>query len=218
MDAKLLEFAHLLRENGVRVSPAEDIDSFAAIRLVGLSDRQLTKDVLRATMIKRAVDVGVFDELFDLYFSGLGEALKAATQRAQEAVGNDPAQFEDLLRRLEQLLAEQGQDLSEMAREWLRNDEARVEQRIREAIQEGQKGQGTNPTQAEGQMSHALAQTLGLAGLLQEIEAPSPRALSPDCDHILQALGEPRDGLSHPPHVVLGEVVKILLAERLESL
>ena len=171
MDSKLLEFAHLLRENGVRVSPAEDLDSFAAIRLVGLGDRQLTKNVLRATMIKRAVDVAVFDELFDLYFSGLGEALKAATQRAQEAVGTDPSHFEDLLRRLEKLLAEQGQDLSELAREWLRNDEARVEQRIREAIQEGQKGQGTNPTQPEGQMSHALAQTLGLAGLLQEIEA-----------------------------------------------
>ncbi|MGH7804437.1 MAG: VWA domain-containing protein [Candidatus Binatia bacterium] len=171
MDAKLLEFAHLLRENGVRVSPAEDLDTFAAIRVVGLGDRQLTKDVLRATMIKRAVDVAVFDELFDLYFSGLAEALKAATQRAQEAVGNDPARFEELLQRLEKLLAEHGQDLSELARDWLRDDEARVEQRVRQAIQEGEKGQGTNPTSAEGQMSHALAQTLGLAGLLQEIEA-----------------------------------------------
>ena len=171
MDSKLLEFAHLLRHNGVRVSPAEDLDTFAALRLVGLADRQMTKDVLRATMIKRAVDVSVFDELFDLYFSGLGEALKAATERAQEATGMDPASFQKLLDRLERLLKEHGKDLSELAKDWLRDDEARVEQRVREAMQEGEKGQGANRASQEGQISHSLAQSLGLAGLLQEIEA-----------------------------------------------
>ena len=76
MDDKVIAFATLLRQNGLRVSVAEDMDGFRALQCIGLSDRAACKDALRATIIKRGVDVPVFDELFDLYFSGLAPLLR----------------------------------------------------------------------------------------------------------------------------------------------
>lgn len=169
MDDRVIEFANLLRQNGVRVSPAEDLDSFAALRLLGLRSRDAIRDGLRATMVKRAVDVPVFDELFDLYFGGIAELLKAAEERSQQATGLDPGDFQRLLERLEQLLREQGESLSEAAREWLRDDNGRVEQRIRDSLDRSGAGQMERSYQ-EGQYSHALANSFGLSDVLRELE------------------------------------------------
>src|SRR6266542_4495361 len=78
MDDKVIEFTHLLRHNGLKVSAAENMDTFAALGLVGIADRQTFKDALRATLVKRVVNIPVYDELFDLYFTGLGEIIKAS--------------------------------------------------------------------------------------------------------------------------------------------
>lgn len=169
MDDKLIEFSNLLRQNGVRVSIAEDLDSFAAVRVLGLGNREALKSGLRASMVKRAVDVPIFDELFDLYFSGVQQLLKAASARAQEATGLDPAEFQKLLEALEKMLEAQGQELSELAKDWLRSDNGRVEQRVREALEQARVGEIQRPYQ-EGQFTHGMANAFGLRELLQEIE------------------------------------------------
>ncbi len=170
MDQRLIEFSNLLRHNGVRVSVAEELDSLAAARILGLSSRQVLKSGLRATMVKRAVDVPVFDDLFDLYFSGIHELIQGASRRAQEATGLDPADFQRLLDELEKLLNEQGDDLSDLAKEWLRNDSGRVEQRLREAVDQAGVGEIDRPYQ-EGQFTHGMANAFGLSEILQQIEA-----------------------------------------------
>jgi uncharacterized protein with von Willebrand factor type A (vWA) domain len=76
VDARLVEFASLLRTNGVRVSPAEVADAVEAAALVGLEDRASFRAALRATLVKRARDVPTFDALFELWFSGLGRLLE----------------------------------------------------------------------------------------------------------------------------------------------
>ena len=76
MEEKLVEFANLLRENGVRVSLAETLDAFSASELTGLGERDVFRAALRSTMVKRASELPVFEELFDVYFSGLGEIIK----------------------------------------------------------------------------------------------------------------------------------------------
>ena len=78
MDDKIISFVGLLRQNGVRVSFSESMDTFRALDLVGLGSRGGVKDVLRTTLVKRAVDVPTYDQLFDLYFSGVGEIVKGA--------------------------------------------------------------------------------------------------------------------------------------------
>src|SRR6266481_6968459 len=73
MDAKLVEFSNLLRQNGLRVSLAESMDMLRALAVVGLPDHGDRKSTLRATMVKRSVDLPIFETLFDLFFSGLAD-------------------------------------------------------------------------------------------------------------------------------------------------
>ena len=97
MDDKLIEFTHLLRQNGLKVSVAENMDTFAALGLTGIGDRQILKDTLRATLVKRVVDIPVYDELFDLYFTGLGEIIKAASASTMNALEMSEEEFQRFL-------------------------------------------------------------------------------------------------------------------------
>ena len=60
MDEKLVEFANLLRQNGVRVSLAETLDALSATRVTGLAEREAFRAALRTTMVKRAGDLPLF--------------------------------------------------------------------------------------------------------------------------------------------------------------
>ena len=80
MDERLVEFSALLRQNGVRVSVAESMDAFRALAVTGLLERSEVRAALRTTMVKRSVDVPVFEELFDLFFSGLGQTITTITK------------------------------------------------------------------------------------------------------------------------------------------
>jgi uncharacterized protein with von Willebrand factor type A (vWA) domain len=75
VEARIVEFAGLLRQNGVRVSPAEVADAVEAAVAAGIADRETLRAALAATMVKRAADHETFDRLFALHFSGLRELL-----------------------------------------------------------------------------------------------------------------------------------------------
>jgi uncharacterized protein with von Willebrand factor type A (vWA) domain len=75
VEARIVEFARLLRQSGVRVSPSEGADAVRAAALAGTGDRASFRAALRATLVKRGADVPVFDRLFELHFSGLGRVL-----------------------------------------------------------------------------------------------------------------------------------------------
>ena len=70
MQDQIIEFANVLRRNGVRVSLSENIDAFRAIDLLGIEDPSLFRAALRTTLVKRTIDLRPFDELFDLFFLG----------------------------------------------------------------------------------------------------------------------------------------------------
>jgi uncharacterized protein len=169
MDAKVVEFTALLRRNGVRVSLAETMDVFQALDLIGLGDRDTVRAALRATAVKRAVDVPTFDRLFDLYFSGLGEAIREVTAATQAAIGLDEEDFARFLEQLEQLLKEQGIELSPLAQALLRADAGRLEQLLRDAAREARLGEIEHGFQ-EGRFTHAMAAALGLGDLGAELD------------------------------------------------
>src|SRR5262245_13035171 len=169
MDAKVVEFTALLRRNGVRVSLAETMDVFQALDLIGLGDRETVRAALRAAAVKRAVDVPTFDRLFDLYFSGLGEAIREITAATQAAIGLDEEDFARFLEQLEQLLKEQGIELSELAQALLRADGGRLEQLLRDAAREARLGEIEHGFQ-EGRFTHAMAAALGLGDLGAELD------------------------------------------------
>ena len=170
MDDKLVEFAHLLRENGIKVSAAENMDTFAALGLIGIRHRQTFKDALRATLVKRMVDIPVYDELFDLFFTGLGEIIKAAGASTMAAMEMTEEEFQRFLEQVEEALKNMGMDLSELARALLTNNTGQLERQLREAAQ-GANLQNIQRSFQEGQFANALAQLLGFGQLAQELNA-----------------------------------------------
>jgi len=116
MDDKFIEFTHLLRQNGLKVSAAENMDTLAAVGLTGIRNRLVLKDTLRATLVKRVVDIPVFDELFDLFFTGLGEIIKRASSDTMDAMEMTEEEFQKFLEQLEQTLKNMGTELSELAK------------------------------------------------------------------------------------------------------
>ena len=169
MDAKIVEFTALLRANGLRVSMSEHLDAFHAVAALGIGDRQSFKDILRAAMVKRAIDVPVYDELFDLYFSGLGEAVRQSATALQDAMQLTEREFQSLMDQLAELLRDLDVDLSELAQALLQNDTGRLERLLRDAAEQAN-AQSIERSYQEGRFSHSTAQSLGLGGLTEELD------------------------------------------------
>lgn len=70
-------FVDLLRRAGLRVSTAETIDAARALATVGVDEPDTVRAALAATLVKRAVDRALFDDLFALYFRRAAPALPA---------------------------------------------------------------------------------------------------------------------------------------------
>ncbi|MAE96442.1 MAG: hypothetical protein CL910_17475 [Deltaproteobacteria bacterium] len=139
MQQKIVEFTNLLRKSGVRVSVAESIDAFMALDELSLSDREIFKDALRTTMVKRSEDIATYDQLFDLYWSAFYDGLKNSFE---QAAGDMEGEFdlEQMMKAIQEGLqnmeGDPGElDLSELAKALLSQDMDKLEQLIREAAE-----------------------------------------------------------------------------------
>jgi uncharacterized protein len=133
MEDRIVEFANVLRRNGVRVSLSENMDAFRALRLVGLRDPLLFRNALRTTLVKRSSDLKPFDELFDFFFLGIGQAIDALDRHMMEELGLTPEEFQQMLEQIQRLLQDMEGDLSELTRALLTGDRGELERLIREA-------------------------------------------------------------------------------------
>ena len=95
MQRTLEDFLRALRDNEVRVSPAEAIDAHRAVTEVGYADRGLLRDALCVTLAKSEDEVVRFDTCFDTFFSrGAG----AAATSDDRVGGASPPGAPDLVR------------------------------------------------------------------------------------------------------------------------
>ena len=136
MENRIVEFACVLRRNGIRISLSENMDAFRALELIGISDPSAFRHSLRATLIKRTGDVQPFEELFDYFFLGIGQALDAVDRRIMDELGLTPEQFQDMLEQIQRLRKEMEGDLSSLTRALLDNNRGEIERLLRESIQQ----------------------------------------------------------------------------------
>ncbi|HVO96038.1 MAG TPA: VWA domain-containing protein [Terriglobales bacterium] len=136
MEDRIVEFSTVLRRNGIRVSLSESMDSFRALALLGIEDPVLFRNALRATLVKRTSDVKPFDELFDFFFLGIGQALDAIDRRIMNELGLTPEQFQEMLEQIQRLLKEMEGDLSELSKALLQNNRGEIERLLRDAMQQ----------------------------------------------------------------------------------
>ena len=112
MEGRILKLISALRASGVRVSLAESAEAFSAVDLMGILRREDFRLSLRATLIKNAQDLAVFDKLFPLFFgsgqppAGSGNLAEDLTPEEARMLAEALRNFSDKLRQnLERLLS-----------------------------------------------------------------------------------------------------------------
>jgi uncharacterized protein with von Willebrand factor type A (vWA) domain len=126
VDARIVEFAEVLRQNGIRVSPAEVQDAARAAAWVGLGDRTAFKEALRATMVKRALDEDAFVRAFDLYFSGAARMLEAIDESLARRIEEEGLLEGEELKALLAALRDLARGFSPLTQAALEGDRARL--------------------------------------------------------------------------------------------
>ena len=101
MEGRILKLIAALRASGVRVSLAESADAFSAIDQLGVQDRDTFRLSLRATLIKDARDLAVFDKLFPLFF---GQGEPPMSDLLSDLTPDEVQQIADALRQMSQRL------------------------------------------------------------------------------------------------------------------
>ena len=170
MEARIVEFAEVLRQNGVRVATSELLDASRAATLVDLSDREAFRAVLRTTMVKRSADRAPFDRAFDVFFSGVVSLLEGVEQSLLDELAATGALEGDertmTVATLNRLLGE----MSPLTQAVLRGDRARLTQLFRGATLQLDFSRLQSPLQA-GFYSRRLLAGAGGDGLRTDIGA-----------------------------------------------
>jgi len=176
MQKKIIEFTNLLRKSGIRVSVAESIDAFNALDQLSLDDREVFRDALRSTMVKRGDEIATYDELFELFWSGFYDNLKGAFGDMEGDLGEMGIDLEQLLSQLAQMMQDMDGDfdLGELAKALLTQDLAQLENMIRAAAEEAGTGRIENMLQV-GFFSRRTTEQLGLEGAQQDLEGLAER-------------------------------------------
>ena len=86
MEDRVIEFVRGLRAAGVRVSLAESMDALRAVEVLGVANKDLFRESLRATLVKESDDFAAFEELFPLYFGSGGPAMQKQLASSQRAI------------------------------------------------------------------------------------------------------------------------------------
>ncbi len=171
MQKKILEFTNILRKSGIRVSTAEAIDTFEALDELSLDDREVFRDALRATMVKRGEEVPTFDQLFDLFWSGFYDNLRESFGQATAGLGDmDLDQLlEQIMQMLQNMEGQEGGDLGELARALLTADLSQLENLIRAAAEQAGVDRIENFLQV-GFFSRRTLEQMGIEGATEELQ------------------------------------------------
>ncbi|HTP49856.1 MAG TPA: VWA domain-containing protein [Anaeromyxobacteraceae bacterium] len=133
VEERIVEFARLLRQAGVRVSPSETADAVGAAALAGAGERASFRASLRATLVKRGADAPVFDRLFELYFSRIGRVVEGLERSLLGDLAESGVLEGDDLEMAARTLSRLAAGLSPLARAALSGDPALLARLLRGA-------------------------------------------------------------------------------------
>ena len=124
VEARIAEFAGLLRHNGLRVGPGEIADAARAAALIGVDERESFRSALRACLVKRAAEVSTFDRIFEIYFSGASRLFEEIDRSLARAIEEAGFLSGDELAMVLATLAQLAREMSPLARAALEGDRA----------------------------------------------------------------------------------------------
>jgi hypothetical protein len=169
MDARIVEFAEVLRQNGIRVSTSEVSDAARAASEVGLQDKGIFRSVLRTTLVKRQQDVDVFNRAFDFFFSGAAKTFEAIDKSLFDQIREQGLIEGDNLTMLLYQMNQLFNGLSPLAQAALMGDRARLAQIFRSATLQLDLSQ-MQSTMQTGFFSRRLMVAAGIDGARSELK------------------------------------------------
>jgi uncharacterized protein with von Willebrand factor type A (vWA) domain len=117
LTVNIIRFSHLLRENGISVTLASVLDAIRGIEIIDISNLNVFRGLLRLNFIHRKEDIGLFDQLFFLFwFSKQQNGL----QIHYESSGDEEPEAQIPSEKKEPIDSPRDDDkLNEAAREWV---------------------------------------------------------------------------------------------------
>ena len=158
MDDRVVEFIRGLRAAGVRVSLAESVDALHAVQLLGVTNKNLFRESLRATLVKEADDFAAFDQLFPLYFGSGGPPL-------QSAMDDLSADEQQMLKAALEALSGRLQSLMD----WLTSGDGPSKEELERLAQEAGANWVDDPRQAHW-VTRRMLQQMGFAHLEEQLQ------------------------------------------------
>ena len=158
MDKRVVEFIRGLRGAGVRVSLAESMDAMHAVGALGITNKDVFRSSLQATLIKDAEDFQVFEELFPLYFGSGGPPL----QNAFEELGEEDQQL------LEMALSALSGRLQQLM-DWLTSGEGPTKEELEEMAKRAGVDWANSPQEGKW-VTRRMLQQMGFAHLEEQIQ------------------------------------------------
>lgn len=154
----ILEFAEALRRREIPVTIGEIVDALEGTSKVPLGERDLFRNVLRTTLVKKAEHIPEFERLFDLHFCGLPGPSGTGVQGDSEL----PQAVRDLLK-------EKISGLSPLSSLLISGNGLSMERMVGEAARAVKLSQIEYPLQA-GSFVRRMNEHLGLEGAKEELE------------------------------------------------
>lgn len=168
MDARIVEFVEVLRQNGLRVAVTETLDAARATADIGLVDPDRFRATLKATLCKRSTDVRTFDRAFDFFFSGAAHTLEAIDKsllaRLKEAGTLEGDELTMIIHQLGQLAGQ----LAPLTRAAMQGDRGALAQVFRQASLQVDYSRLQNSLQT-GFFSRRLLQAAGSEKMREDI-------------------------------------------------
>lgn len=241
VESRIIQLISALRASGVRISLAESAESFSAVDLMGIQDREQFRLSLRATLIKDARDIPTFDKLFPLFFgSGQppmmgGNLSENLTPEEAQMLAQALREYaENLRNRMERLMSgeplsrEELEQLGQMVglnqlddiryQDWLRQrmERALAFPEVREALRELMQQlaeMGMTPDRLQ-QMRELIQQNM--AGMQQQLNQFAGERLAENLSE--RPPGESADSLLNRPFEALTDADKKALQREVQRL
>jgi uncharacterized protein with von Willebrand factor type A (vWA) domain len=158
MDDRVVEFVRGLRAAGVRVSLAESVDAMHAIETLGVAEKDVFRQSLRSTLIKKSDDLAAFDQLFPLYFGSGGPMMQNATDDLSP----------DEQKMLEAALSAMSDRLDQLM-DWLTSGNGPTKEELEELAQRAGADWYDDPRDARF-VTRRMLQQMGFAHLEEQIQ------------------------------------------------
>jgi hypothetical protein len=133
VEARVIEFVEVLRQNGLKIGVSETRDAVEAIAQTGVDDPGLFRAALATTLCKRAADETTFNRAFELYFTGVVKLLEDLDRSLADRIREEGLLEGDELTMVVWMLERIAGQMSPLTQAAMQGDRSRLASLLRNA-------------------------------------------------------------------------------------